>query len=179
MIDGDILRVVIGYWYISYKWILVTRKALSNVDDLQHGKFIKHVRLYQQQDRLCPFVVVDIQYNSCATCDVRVMASKTIGNMTVCSRACWEMIKLPHYWSFVRGDPAVIDGNIGSDHCLLSDNTKPLPEPMLTNHQFHVMECFKRYYNMTVWIVAGIYISFTIAAGFIVLHMPGVKKSRV
>ena len=35
------------------------------------------------------------------------------------------------------------------------------------------------YYNMTVWIWAGSYISFTIAAGLIRLHMPGVKKSRV
>ena len=35
------------------------------------------------------------------------------------------------------------------------------------------------YYNMTVWILAGNYISFTIAAGLIGLHMPGVKKSRV
>ena len=35
------------------------------------------------------------------------------------------------------------------------------------------------YYNMTVWILAGSYISFTIAAGLIRLHMPGVKKSRV
>ena len=34
-------------------------------------------------------------------------------------------------------------------------------------------------YNMTVWILAGNYISFTIAAGLIMLHMPGVKKSRV
>ena len=32
---------------------------------------------------------------------------------------------------------------------------------------------------MTVWILAGNYISFTIAAGLIGLHMPGVKKSRV
>ena len=31
------------------------------------------------------------------------------------------------------------------------------------------------YYNMTVWILAGNYISFTIAAGLIRLHMPGVK----
>ena len=31
----------------------------------------------------------------------------------------------------------------------------------------------------TVWILAGNYISFTIAAGLIRLHMPGVKKSRV
>ena len=35
------------------------------------------------------------------------------------------------------------------------------------------------YYNMTVWILVGNYISFTIAAGLIRLHMPGVKKSRV
>ena len=35
------------------------------------------------------------------------------------------------------------------------------------------------YYNMTVWILAGNYISFTIAAGLIRLHMPGVRKSRV
>ena len=35
------------------------------------------------------------------------------------------------------------------------------------------------YYNMTVWILAGNYISFNIAAGLIRLHMPGVKKSRV
>ena len=35
------------------------------------------------------------------------------------------------------------------------------------------------HYNMTVWILAGNYISFTIAAGLIRLHMPGVKKSRV
>ena len=34
-------------------------------------------------------------------------------------------------------------------------------------------------YNMTVWIWAGNYISFTIAAGLIRLHMPGVKKYRV
>ena len=34
-------------------------------------------------------------------------------------------------------------------------------------------------YNMTVWILAGNYISFTIAAGLIRLHMPGFKKSRV
>ena len=33
--------------------------------------------------------------------------------------------------------------------------------------------------NMTVWILAGNYISFTIAAGLIRLHMPGVKKSHV
>ena len=37
----------------------------------------------------------------------------------------------------------------------------------------------KTNYNMTVWILAGNYISFTIAAGLIRLHMPGVKKSRV
>ena len=42
-----------------------------------------------------------------------------------------------------------------------------------------MLMCVVRYYNMTVWIVAGNYISFTIAAGLIRLHMPGVKKSRV
>ena len=35
------------------------------------------------------------------------------------------------------------------------------------------------YYNMTVWIWAGNYISFTIAVGLIRLHMPSVKKSHV
>ena len=35
------------------------------------------------------------------------------------------------------------------------------------------------YYNMTVWILAGNNISFTIAAGLIRLHMPGVKTYRV
>ena len=35
------------------------------------------------------------------------------------------------------------------------------------------------YYNMTVWILAENYISFTIEAGLIRLHMPGVKKYRV
>ena len=35
------------------------------------------------------------------------------------------------------------------------------------------------YHYMTVWILAGNYISFTIAAGLMRLHMPGVKKSRV
>ena len=38
---------------------------------------------------------------------------------------------------------------------------------------------FDTCYNMTVWILAGNYISFTIAAGLIRLHMPGVRKSRV
>ena len=37
----------------------------------------------------------------------------------------------------------------------------------------------KQYYTMTVWILAGNYISFTTAAGLIRLHMPGVKKYRV
>ena len=32
--------------------------------------------------------------------------------------------------------------------------------------------------NMTVWILAENYTSFTIAAGLIRLHMPGVKKYR-
>ena len=31
--------------------------------------------------------------------------------------------------------------------------------------------CYNLYYNMTVWILAGNYISFTIAAGLIRLHM--------
>ena len=43
----------------------------------------------------------------------------------------------------------------------------------------HVMTVFIFDFNMTVWILAGNYISFTIAAGLIRLHMPGVKKSRV
>ena len=38
---------------------------------------------------------------------------------------------------------------------------------------------FTNDYNMTVWILAGNYISFTIAAGLIRLHMPGVKKYHV
>ena len=40
-------------------------------------------------------------------------------------------------------------------------------------------KCIVSNYNMTVWILAGNYIGFTIAAGLIRLHMPGVKKSRV
>ena len=32
------------------------------------------------------------------------------------------------------------------------------------------------YHNMTVWILAGNYISFTIAAGLINLHKPGLKN---
>ena len=46
-------------------------------------------------------------------------------------------------------------------------STKSIVPPLVSN------------YNMTVWILAGNYISFTIAAGLIRLHMPGVKKSRV
>ena len=42
-----------------------------------------------------------------------------------------------------------------------------------------LMGKYEVHYNMTVWILAGNYISFTIAAGLIRLHMPGVKKSRV
>ena len=38
---------------------------------------------------------------------------------------------------------------------------------------------FETNYNMTVWLLAVNYISFTIATGLIRLHMPGVKKSRV
>ena len=51
----------------------------------------------------------------------------------------------------------------------------PFPREPLT---CIVYDMFK-YYNMIVWIWAGNYISFTMAAGFIRLHMPGVKKSRV
>ena len=40
-------------------------------------------------------------------------------------------------------------------------------------------KCIVVYYNMAVWILVGNYISFTIAAGLIRLHMPGVKKYRV
>ena len=46
-------------------------------------------------------------------------------------------------------------------------------------HQKDGILCRVWYYNMTVWILAGNYSSFTIAAGLIRLHMPGVKKSRV
>ena len=42
-----------------------------------------------------------------------------------------------------------------------------------------IMMILEKYYDMTVWILAWNYISFTIAAGLIRLHMPGVKKSRV
>ena len=34
-------------------------------------------------------------------------------------------------------------------------------------------------YNMTVWILARNVINFSMAAGLIRLHMPGVKQSRV
>ena len=50
--------------------------------------------------------------------------------------------------------------------------------PVYTPSNF-VGRGYKNHYNMTVWILAGNYISFTIAAGLIRLHMPGVKKSRV
>ena len=53
-------------------------------------------------------------------------------------------------------------------------------EPKIAD--FHPNWGFSNYnsnYNMTVWILAGNYISFTITAGLIRLHMPGVKKSRV
>ena len=51
------------------------------------------------------------------------------------------------------------------------------PEGHVFNIAWQAM--IKTYYNMTLWILAGNYISFTIAAGLIRLHMPGVKKSRV
>ena len=37
----------------------------------------------------------------------------------------------------------------------------------------------KDHYNMTVWILARKEINFSMAAGLIRLHMPGVKESRV
>ena len=59
------------------------------------------------------------------------------------------------------------------------------PKTWMINHILYFMwdiishPCPILYYNTTVWILAGNYISFTIAAGLIRLHMPGVKKSRV
>ena len=56
------------------------------------------------------------------------------------------------------------------------------------NSQLPGSQCYEKwrratvciiYYNMTVWILAGNYISFAIAAGLIRLHMADVKKSRV
>ena len=56
-------------------------------------------------------------------------------------------------------------------------------DPEMYNHfcylYRHKHKLFTAYYNMTVWILAGNYISFTIAAGLIRLHMPGVKNYRV
>ena len=49
----------------------------------------------------------------------------------------------------------------------------------VSKNVFVMQRCKKNDYNMTVWILAGNYISFTIAAGLIRLHMPGVKKSCV
>ena len=37
------------------------------------------------------------------------------------------------------------------------------------------LQYLKIYYNMTVWILAGNCINFSMAAGLIRLHMPGVK----
>ena len=54
-----------------------------------------------------------------------------------------------------------------------------LPQPFIKQLPESLMLSIARYYNMTVWILAGNYISITIAAGLIMLHMPGVKKSRV
>ena len=50
---------------------------------------------------------------------------------------------------------------------------------MHAGETMHCQPCYDVYYNMTVWILAENYISFTIAVGLIRLHMPGVKKSRV
>ena len=41
------------------------------------------------------------------------------------------------------------------------------------------MKQIENNYYMTAWMLAGNYISFTIAAGLIRLHMLGVKKYRV
>ena len=41
----------------------------------------------------------------------------------------------------------------------------------------NIMTVSVKDYNMTVWIWAGNYISFTIAAGLIRLHMPGVTRA--
>ena len=42
-----------------------------------------------------------------------------------------------------------------------------------------ILVTFIKYYNMTVWILARNDINFSMAAGLIRLHMPGVKQSRV
>ena len=60
--------------------------------------------------------------------------------------------------------------------CYLTTN---LPRLVLLNWTSGAASSLIEYYNMTVWIWVGNYISFTIAAGLIRLHMPGVKKSRV
>ena len=44
---------------------------------------------------------------------------------------------------------------------------------------FHFAACLDNNYNMTVWILARNDINFSMAAGLIRLHMPGVKQSRV
>ena len=56
--------------------------------------------------------------------------------------------------------------------------TSEFPTQRASNME-NVQATFGKNYNMTVWILAGNYISFTIAAGLIRLHMPGDKKSRV
>ena len=78
-----------------------------------------------------------------------------------------ENIKAPRHWPLwgeFTGDPWI-----------------PRTKGQLRGKCFHLMtsSCIVGDYNMTVWILVGNYISFTIAAGLIRLHMPGVKKSRV
>ena len=58
----------------------------------------------------------------------------------------------------------------------MSQNTT---QDAITHRDEHKHCGAKTNYNMTVGILAGNYMSFTIAAGLIRQHMPGVKKSRV
>ena len=82
---------------------------------------------------------------------------------------------------------APVEEPMNQDHETMSNKPVigiiyPPPEVRSILFQTHALwrhARFHTYYNMTVWILAGNYISFTIAAGLIRLHMPGVKKSRV
>ena len=71
------------------------------------------------------------------------------------------------------GEPELPEG-LGDDFM-----THKLRKERTTDSHLTYRGCKIYHYNMTVWIWAGNYISFTIAAGLIRLHMPGVKKSRV
>ena len=63
---------------------------------------------------------------------------------------------------------------------LLKGRTVEVSRFLSSNHKDQSLTTHNdTYYNMTVWILAGNYSSFTIAAGLIRLHMPGVKKSCV